>query len=104
MSYVAKVLEPGEEIRYKAKLSWTAYVPGALVLILALIVFLIGMHFGDLHPWLYDGGRILAIIIGVIGLLMLAEAFYRRWTTEIAVTNKRVILKRGLVVRRTIEM
>jgi len=104
MSYVVKVLEPGEEVRYKAKLSWTAYVPGAFVLIVGIAIALVGLYFADVHEYIYIAGKIIGALIGLGGLLMLAEAFYRRWTTEIAVTNKRVILKRGLVVRRTIEM
>ena len=31
-------------------------------------------------------------------------AWIRRWTTEIAVTDRRVILKRGLIRRHTVEM
>ena len=104
MSYVAKVLEPGEEIRYQAQLSWTIFVPGALAIIAAILIALLGMHFGNDHLYVYDAAKILAAVVGLIGILMMLAAFYQRWTTEIAVTNKRVILKRGLVVRRTIEM
>ena len=104
MSYVAKVLEPGEEVRYRAKLSWTAYVPGALVLIIGIAIALLGLYFADVHAYIYIAGKILGGLVGLGGLLMIGEALYRRWTTEIAVTNKRVILKRGLVLRRTIEM
>ena len=104
MSYVAKVLEPGEEVRYKAKLSWTAYVPGLLILIVGLAIAGVGFYFSDVHVYLYEAGRILGALIGLVGLFLIGEALYRRWTTEIAVTNKRVILKRGLVLRRTIEM
>ncbi len=37
-------------------------------------------------------------------LLTLLAAAVRRWTTEIAVTDRRVIFKRGLIRRHTIEM
>ena len=35
---------------------------------------------------------------------MLLSASFWRWTTEIAVTNKRIIYKRGLITRHTAEM
>jgi uncharacterized membrane protein YdbT with pleckstrin-like domain len=40
----------------------------------------------------------------LLGLLSLLRAAIDRWTTEIAVTNQGVILKRGLIRRDTIEM
>ena len=104
MSYVAKVLEPDEEIRYLAKLSWTAYVPGVLAIVVAIAIAVFGMTYSVDHVFVYGIGALLAAVIGLIGVLMVASAFYQRWTTEIAVTNRRVILKRGLVVRHTIEM
>jgi len=35
---------------------------------------------------------------------LLFSAWFQRWTTEIAVTNKRIIYKRGFIRRKTIEM
>ena len=32
------------------------------------------------------------------------RAWFRRWTTEIAVTDRRVVLKRGFIRRHTVEM
>ena len=32
------------------------------------------------------------------------SAWFRRWTTEIDVTNRRVVYKRGFIKRHTIEM
>jgi uncharacterized membrane protein YdbT with pleckstrin-like domain len=39
-----------------------------------------------------------------IGALQLFSAWLKQWTTEIAVTDRRVIYKTGLVSRRTVEM
>jgi hypothetical protein len=38
------------------------------------------------------------------GAVSFLSAAITRWTTEIAVTNQRVILKRGLIKRDTIEI
>jgi len=36
--------------------------------------------------------------------LLLFSAWFRRHTTEIAVTNRRIIYKRGFISRQTVEM
>jgi uncharacterized membrane protein YdbT with pleckstrin-like domain len=43
-------------------------------------------------------------IIALVGLISLIHAWFVRWTTEIAVTDRRVIYKKGFIRRRTIEM
>src|SRR5450631_1036402 len=48
--------------------------------------------------------EIAALIVGIPALFFLAQAWFRRWVTEIAVTNMRIILKRGFIRRHTIEM
>jgi uncharacterized membrane protein YdbT with pleckstrin-like domain len=57
---------------------------------------------------LAEGPRTIALLgagaVAVIGLLSLIGAWFRRWTTELAVTDKRIIFKRGFIRRRTIEM
>ncbi len=92
MSYLDKVLQPGEKILHRAKLSWTLYLPGILLLILALIAF------GAISD-LFRGQTIWAlaalVVIGVPALYMILHAWFDRWITEIAVTNMRIILKRG---------
>jgi uncharacterized membrane protein YdbT with pleckstrin-like domain len=39
-----------------------------------------------------------------VAAILLFSAWFRRYTTEIAVTNRRIIYKRGFISRRTIEM
>ena len=39
MSYLDKVLQPGETLIHRAKLSWTLYIPGLLMLVLALLAY-----------------------------------------------------------------
>ena len=36
--------------------------------------------------------------------IALFVAWFRRWTTEMAVTDRRIILKRGFIRRHTVEM
>jgi uncharacterized membrane protein YdbT with pleckstrin-like domain len=48
--------------------------------------------------------RLAGGVVGVVGILLLLGAWIRRQSTEIAVTDKRVIYKRGLLSRHTVEM
>jgi len=102
MSYVRSVLQPGEHVRYATNLHWTIYLPGFLLLILAALVFWFGHTWLTTGAgWIWDG---LAAIVVACAAVLLFVAWFRRWTTEIAVTDRRIIYKRGFVRRRTIEM
>lgn len=100
MSYLDRVLQPGETIRYRSKIHWLIYWPAALFLLLAIV---------GLAGWInYPEYEIVALAVMLIGaggfVLAWLIAFVKRWTTEIAVTDRRVIYKVGLVARRTMEM
>jgi uncharacterized membrane protein YdbT with pleckstrin-like domain len=47
---------------------------------------------------------IIGLFLVLFGALSFLKAAINRWTTEIAVTDRRVILKRGLIRRDTIEI
>ena len=48
-----------------------------------------------------EGGGVALLVCGVVVILM---GMVRRNATEMAVTNRRVVIKTGLVSRKTIEM
>jgi uncharacterized membrane protein YdbT with pleckstrin-like domain len=100
MSYLDTVLQPGEKILHRTTVSWTLYLPGLLLLILAGVIFWVLRQKLTSPLW----AEIAALIIGIPALFFLAQAWFRRWVTEIAVTNMRIILKRGFIRRHTIEM
>jgi uncharacterized membrane protein YdbT with pleckstrin-like domain len=103
MSYLRKILQPGEELRYVGRLHWIIYARGLVLFALATAGYIAvaeeSAH-GGLNP----------VFLGAVGLVMLASlatlfaALLRRWGTEIAVTSCRVILKHGVIARHTIEM
>jgi uncharacterized membrane protein YdbT with pleckstrin-like domain len=74
MGYIDSNLGPGEEVVHRGKIHWAIFLPGILLL-----------------PVL-------------IGAVLLVSELITMVTTEMAVTNKRVIIKAGLISRRTIEM
>jgi uncharacterized membrane protein YdbT with pleckstrin-like domain len=100
MSYVQKVLQQGERVVYETRLSWAMYIPG-LLLLLAAIVFIVFTHVVFTTTLWAD---IISIVLIVIALFLIAQEWFERWTTEIAITDRRVIFKRGFIRRDTIEM
>lgn len=101
MSYVKHVLLPDEQIRYVTDIHWVVYIPGAVTLVAAVVAWVMSLVSSQAMTALW---LILAAMLAVLGLLMALSGWFRRWTTEIAVTSKRVIYKRGFIQRRTIEM
>ena len=100
MRYVDQVVQPGETIRHVTTLSWVTFLPGLCLWIVALVPFAYARS-GEL------AGGIAMVAIGLLfaaGAFLLARAWWRRWTTEIAVTDRRIIYVRGFIRRRTVEI
>jgi uncharacterized membrane protein YdbT with pleckstrin-like domain len=101
MSYVRKVLLPGEQVVYETGLHWLIFGRAILVLIVALALAVGSFHApGNLGPPLL----LAAGIVALFGLILLLAALIRRAGTELAVTDQRVVYKRGIIARHTIEM
>ena len=95
MGYVETILEPGERVTHRAHLHW-------IIFWRAVVLMLIG----GLMCFTADsnGVAIIGFILVLLSALSLLRAAIARWTTEIAVTNRRVILRHGLIRRDTIEI
>jgi uncharacterized membrane protein YdbT with pleckstrin-like domain len=78
MSYVDDSLIPGEVVIHRARVSW----------------------------WSQAGFVLLGVIllVAVVGIFFLVFAWIRVRSTELAITNKRVIAKFGFIKRDTIEI
>jgi uncharacterized membrane protein YdbT with pleckstrin-like domain len=100
MPYVDRVLQEGETVRHIARISLVTYLPGLFLWAVA------GILAGILpsEPALRFFVLTVAVIIFIIGTILLARAWFHRATTEIAVTDRRIIYKRGFVRRYTVEM
>ncbi len=109
MSYYQKVLMPDESVRAMGRLHWAIYLR-------AWFLFVIGAAAGVAFLYLHYGSgvednRIPSYIAGGVAVLFLLAAFIasqnaliRRQTTEIVVTDRRIIFKEGFIRRRTMEM
>ena len=93
MSYVEKHLMPGEQIEYRANLHWLVFVLPILLFIAAIWLFSLGGNIAKILAF------ILMVGVLVTGLIAVIE----RRTSEFAVTNKRVLIKTGLIRRHSLE-
>jgi uncharacterized membrane protein YdbT with pleckstrin-like domain len=109
MSYIDSNLVPGETVIYRTRLHWIVMlghlIVGCLllglpgVLLLYHVLSQAGPESGTSH--IMQSAGIGLLVCGLIAILM---GMVRRNATEMAVTNRRVIIKIGLVSRKTIEM
>jgi uncharacterized membrane protein YdbT with pleckstrin-like domain len=79
VGYVTKNLVTGEQVIYEGKLSLWKFLPRILIGVVLLPVFL-------------------------LGLVVLLDVLITYKTTELAITNRRVIAKFGFIRRHTIEI
>ncbi len=100
MNYVDSILEPNERVVFRTSLSWTLYAPALSLAVCAVALLILGAG----NPRIGVVGLIVAGLLVVIAFVSFARAWLRRWTTEIAVTDRRIILKRGFIRRHTMEM
>jgi uncharacterized membrane protein YdbT with pleckstrin-like domain len=104
MSYVKHVIQPGERIVMVGRISWIIYHRAIFCLTLAAILLILEWVFlppSDARTFLMYGT---AAAFGLAALVTAVQAWFVRWTTEIAVTDKRIIFKRGFINRHTAEM
>jgi len=103
MRYVTRVLQPGETVVYATKLHWLIYFRAILLLTICIILAAASWYLSDNQQLRFAVG-IAAIIFALLGLWSGLHALIRRATTELAVTDQRVIYKAGLLARHTLEM
>jgi uncharacterized membrane protein YdbT with pleckstrin-like domain len=109
MSYIQSNLVPGEVLIYQTRLHWIVMLGhimvGALLLALPGAVLLYyAFNRGDFQIAtlrIMQGAGAALLIAAIVTIL---AGLVRRNATEMAVTNRRVVIKTGLYSRKTIEM
>jgi uncharacterized membrane protein YdbT with pleckstrin-like domain len=102
MGYVERVLQPGESVLHAARLHWFIYLKGVGLLLLALVcvMFAVGSNEPGVAIPLWIG----AGVLGLLGLVSAIASMIQQATTELVLTDRRVIYKTGLLKRHTMEM
>jgi len=103
MGYVEKVLLPGERLIYTTGLHWLVYGSAIFLILVAGLLALFSIANASLSSYM-EAGLALAALFALLGVVSFIAAAIRRASTELAVTDQRVILKRGVIARHTIEM
>jgi uncharacterized membrane protein YdbT with pleckstrin-like domain len=91
MGYIEANLLPGETVVQRARLHW-------IVFLKAIAVFIVGLGL------LYFDPKLIGAVVMAVGVLMALPPWIQRVSSEFGVTSKRVIIKVGVIQRRTLEL
>ena len=97
MSYVDKNLLPGESVVHRGYVHWVIYSKS--IAIIAIGVALMPPWIKELPKlWIFGAAAV------VVGMLSSIPSLITVIATELVVTTRRIVAKRGLIRRQTIEM
>lgn len=102
MRYIERILQPDEKVLYSGTIHWVVYTSSILLALLALAALIASTQVtseGAVQGW-----RIASGLIFIAAIVTFVPAWYQRWTTEIDVTDRRVVYKSGFIRRHTVEM
>ena len=121
MLYVQQSLGPDEELIHIGKFHWMYTINAFLSIFWGLVTAIIilvaaykayifleympsNVGFFEAIKLIHPGVRIGAFLFFILGLVKFAQLMVTKVTTEIAITNTRLIYKRGLVARQVGEI
>jgi uncharacterized membrane protein YdbT with pleckstrin-like domain len=97
MSYIREILRPDEKLLATGNIHWIIYWPAIALMALAVIsLSVLGLA--------SIVGRIIFVLFALAAIFFAVKEWLQQWITEIAVTDRRVIVKTGLIRRHTAEM
>lgn len=118
--YLARMLLTEERVIYAAELHWIVYVRGATLVIAGALLGYFGPYvineatrhlFGHAisSGWQIDGMRIdifkiASVLIILLGAIELIRGLIKQVSTELVITNRRVIAKHGFISCYTFEL
>lgn len=96
MSYIDRNLIAGERVVYRTRLHWLVFVVPVLFVVVVLLPL----------AWFLANGawRSVAWVPLAAGLVVLLPAIVKRQSSDFAVTNKRVMMKAGVLTTRSVEL
>lgn len=103
MAYLDRVLQPGEMVLAQTRLHWITFLP-SVALALAAVVLAIWTRLALVNHTLATAAYAIAGLVLLLALFTFLGRMVARQSTEFAVTDRRVVVKRGLVSLHTVEM
>jgi uncharacterized membrane protein YdbT with pleckstrin-like domain len=104
LGYIERTLVEGESVLQRGRLHWIVYGRAPLFVLAGIIVLLIGGRNATLDPHFTEQAVEVGLVLLLVGASLGVGAFIRRVTTEIAVTSRRFVVKRGLIRRSVMEI
>jgi uncharacterized membrane protein YdbT with pleckstrin-like domain len=108
LSYIDQNLSSGETVLYRTRLHWIAMISHfiAALVVAAAGSGLLFASFSKIHDKSGDSGQlaVFGLLLLVAAIVIVVVAFWKRSATEMAVTNKRVLVKVGLLSRRSTQI
>jgi uncharacterized membrane protein YdbT with pleckstrin-like domain len=117
MSYVEENLMPNEKVLFSGRVHPAIFISSAIMVFVTLGVFVLGLSYsgsggGSDSSFPQSSGTQLigsfflcvSAFFFLYSVLLGLQAFIIMFTTEFAVTNRRVIAKTGFIRRHTLEM
>jgi uncharacterized membrane protein YdbT with pleckstrin-like domain len=99
MGYVQDNLVPGERVIFRAAPHWASFISPSIPFIFALILIAMSLRSPSLSYLSCIG-----LVFIVMGLGEAARVGLTYFTTEFALTDRRIIAKTGLLRRRSLEI
>jgi uncharacterized membrane protein YdbT with pleckstrin-like domain len=97
MTYIERILEPGEKILVEGHLHWLAFVPSVVLMLVSVVIAAVLYALGAQFALVWGIVLAIAFLFGLVHFLV-------KRATEFVVTDRRVILKTGFITRHTLEM
>jgi uncharacterized membrane protein YdbT with pleckstrin-like domain len=101
MAYYTKVLQPDEVVKYVGELHWAIYRTSIVLALLTAAATVFCLTQPEDWRLLELAG---AAILAILTIMSVLGTWFLRVTTEIVVTDKRIIHKVGWIARRTEEI
>jgi len=107
MSYVEKNLIPGEKLIYRTGVHWSVLIGPAIVAVIICVPAIAILAFRDeivAKGMSATAADIAAAVFLVVAVAIFGYSVIQKNATEIAVTDRRVIIKTGMASRRSLEI
>jgi uncharacterized membrane protein YdbT with pleckstrin-like domain len=106
VSYIDESLAAGEVVLYRTRLHWIVMLWPILVALVfsggAIALFIASV--GSIDPVWSRALAITGVVCAVVAVSSLIAGVVRRSSTEMAVTNRRVLMKSGILSRNSTEL
>jgi len=109
-SYVGKILNDDEHLIHIASLHWIIFTPGLTLALAGATLSLYSYTFssfvlnGNFAAFAGKIGSGIALALTVLGFALMLGAFIRQASTELVITDQRIIAKYGFISRSTYEI